>query len=802
MKSNLFFLFTFITCWLLSSQTFGQVDSCDASKVSGPNLVVNGDFEDGDTGFTTGIGCSWNDPACTCHNNTYSELNQYYVGGSPSEASPCGGSFQPTWSDSPHSGNSFLMVDGDGDNVPIVWEQDIVVQDSSYYYFETWITTLGNAPDLTKLADLRFYIDGVEMTENINAPSTTNTWVNYTQLWYSGNTSGTITIQIIDVQPISAGENGDDFGLDDITFALGCPPDSYVEQPELGPDLTFCGTDETSFTLDPNVTLNVGQSLTWSTGSVDAGKDSITVYTGGTYYVCINQAGSCTKIDSVYIQEDFTEELGNDIELCDPASMTLTADLDGPGVTYQWYQDDVLLPLGTSKDLYINESGEYKVVVTDDICGSETDSVNVTLDSNMPTAQNVDFCLTSNPDTTIRFSVDPVGTEYSWYDVSSGGTALSSGAEYHDLSGVTTGDTLYAENTTLYAQPSVGPTVGDANFGYGNNANFTRIFDAETDLVITSVVMQTGVDYYGNNICSGKSVPGTLSDAFTVTLRQGGSDIATSDPIQLPCGGLVSFVAQPGTPTTVNLNFSVPANTGYRLVVDDTRSGNLYIKSGSDDPDHIITDVININSKTGYSGAFFDWAIEVPTSCGRVPVIARDICVLPVEFMSVKAINTNSGVEIYWGTASEKDNSHFEIERLSSGDWLSVGRVEGSGNSKDVVFYDFLDENAPNGIVYYRIKQVDFDGMYDYSDVVTVDNRSFSTKLWPNPSKGSATLVISSADYSKGFVQVHDTKGVLIEQFEAQVNQSISIGDNYETGLYIISIWNGSHLEKLKFIKN
>ncbi len=783
-----------LTLLLLTlTESNAQIDYCDKSKVSGPNLVVNGGFEDGDTGFYTDISCSWNDLTCSCHNNQWSEPDQYYIGTSPSEITPCGGRFQNAFVGSPRSGSKFMMVDGKGNHSPIVWEQEIAVLDSSYYYFETWITTIGTTPDT--YARLRFVINGIMMPEIIDAPLTPGQWINYSQLWYSGVTKGTITIQIIDTQPNADGPDRDDFGLDDITFALGCPPDSYVEQPDLGPDLTFCGTDVTSFTLDPNVTLNVGQGLTWSTGPADAGKPTIDVTTAGTYYVCLHQAGSCTKLDSIVVTDKFIVDLGHDIELCDPASLILNATHEGPNVTYQWYKDDAPLVLGRNKTLYVNEAGEYKVVVTDPKCETQTDSVNVSLKSGQPIPNNVEFCLTSNPDTTIRFSVSPAGTNYAWYDAE--GNLLADSTWYYDLAGITLGDTLYARDITIETHPVIGPLYGNANTIW-YSGDVSRNFTAQTDLILDTVYLIASATYWNPSICYQKEA-GTQSEPFKVQLLKDNILFTESDPITITCGGLVNYNSVAGPPTPVNLKFLIPAGSNYTLTTTASIPDLMYANGNSSS--YSIPDVIDIPSKSNNSGVFFNWTIKTPSSCGSVPVFAYDICILPVEFVYVRAVKVDDHVRLYWATATEKNNSHFEIERLVAGDWITVGRVEGHGDSKDLIQYDFTDYHAPKGVAYYRIKQVDFDGDFAYSDMVTVENTSLYTLLRPNPSSGAAYLSVVASNTSVSNMTVHDALGKLIENREIPTNQEIRIGENYPQGVYMIRVWNGSDYEVIKFIR-
>ncbi|HEY9704651.1 MAG TPA: hypothetical protein V6C58_19575, partial [Allocoleopsis sp.] len=82
------------------------------------------------------------------------------------------------------------------------------------------------------------------------------------------------------------------------------------------------------------------------------------------------------------------------------------------------------------------------------------------------------------------------------------------------------------------------------------------------------------------------------------------------------------------------------------------------------------------------------------------------------------------GLMLSWSTASEINNSMFVIEKSDDGfDFMTVGNIKGSGNTRISKKYNFLDAQPSNKRVYYRLKQVDFDGTYSYSEVLKVEKR-------------------------------------------------------------------------------
>ena len=118
---------------------------------------------------------------------------------------------------------------------------------------------------------------------------------------------------------------------------------------------------------------------------------------------------------------------------------------------------------------------------------------------------------------------------------------------------------------------------------------------------------------------------------------------------------------------------------------------------------------------------------------------------VPVELMSFNANVFNSDIELSWLTASELNNSGFEIQRsddnsLPGGErkgWVSINFIPGFGTTTETQHYSFIDKNLSPGKYIYRLKQIDFDGSYEYSSVVEAEivlpNKFVLEQNYPNP---------------------------------------------------------------------
>lgn len=103
---------------------------------------------------------------------------------------------------------------------------------------------------------------------------------------------------------------------------------------------------------------------------------------------------------------------------------------------------------------------------------------------------------------------------------------------------------------------------------------------------------------------------------------------------------------------------------------------------------------------------------------------------LPIELISFDASLNNNNVDLYWATASEYNNDFFTIERSTDGlNWEHVTIVSGAGNSTQRLDYYIQDSRPLSGISYYRLKQTDFDGAFEYSNIVSVFNGNEEKQL-------------------------------------------------------------------------
>ncbi len=128
------------------------------------------------------------------------------------------------------------------------------------------------------------------------------------------------------------------------------------------------------------------------------------------------------------------------------------------------------------------------------------------------------------------------------------------------------------------------------------------------------------------------------------------------------------------------------------------------------------------------------------------------ISALPVTLTEFDAVYQDDHVNLNWTTASEINNAYFEIERSTdTKDWTTIGQVQGHGNSNVINYYTAVDNLAdviPSGAIYYRLKQVDFNGNFTYSFIRTVNISTpvLSVQVYPNPVSTTLNVVCTNSE--------------------------------------------------------
>ncbi len=183
---------------------------------------------------------------------------------------------------------------------------------------------------------------------------------------------------------------------------------------------------------------------------------------------------------------------------------------------------------------------------------------------------------------------------------------------------------------------------------------------------------------------------------------------------------------------------------------------------------------------------------------------------IPVELISFGGRTEDNSVVLNWKTATELNNSGFDIERkFEDEDWLKIGFVTGHGTTTEKHFYEFRDKPDKNGNYTYRLKQIDYDGTYEYSDEVSIEyvlGFSFQLKQnYPNPFNPSTVIKFQIPELSHVKLKIYDVLGsevtnLINENKEAGSYEVEFEAGKLQSGIYFYRLDTGNFIETKKMI--
>lgn len=177
---------------------------------------------------------------------------------------------------------------------------------------------------------------------------------------------------------------------------------------------------------------------------------------------------------------------------------------------------------------------------------------------------------------------------------------------------------------------------------------------------------------------------------------------------------------------------------------------------------------------------------------------------LPVSLLNFDAKPLSNNVKVIWSTTNEINNDYFLVEKSLDGKlWNTIGRVEGSLNSDQVINYSLIDTKPVEGIQYYRLKQYDLNGAFEYSNIIPIRfnmGENDDVVIYPNPAGSTLNITLTNNDETS--IRIFNSFGQVVLEMNSVLGTAIQVDlSDLASGVYNVEITNDGLISNRKIIK-
>jgi hypothetical protein len=388
-------------------------------------------------------------------------------------------------------------------------------------------------------------------------------------------------------------------------------------------------------------------------------------------------------------------------------------------------------------------------------------------------------------------------------------------------------------NITLTASTNPSNTL---TFTAGNVITNSNVLSLGTSTTILGTLVRTSGHVVGNfrrwvaaattsNILFPVGTPGTyngISCSFT-TVPTAGTITASFVPETVGLNGLPLTESSQTVSTVSDFYWSLTAGNSFAGGVYNV---NVFANGITGVNDYTQLRLIRrVNSGSPWT---FNGTHAVATGSNTSPVVNRtgmnvlghygigssNVNALPIELLYFKAKAAGNKVELTWATSAEKDNDFFTVERSTDGRNFDVLLTKpGAGDSRVTLTYNAYDERPTGNLIYYRLKQTDFDGKFTYSEIASVrmekstaNARLKTESVGPNPFTDSFRMQFMLEEAAEAELTITSINGQLVHREKIEGASGMNNYEFYDQqglkpGIYIVAIATAEERITQKLVK-
>ena len=385
---------------------------------------------------------------------------------------------------------------------------------------------------------------------------------------------------------------------------------------------------------------------------------------------------------------------------------------------------------------------------------------------------------------------DAVVGERTGFDCSKGHPA---GTNYHhhqnpsafnlDLNVISTVCTLYTSDGLYTINPTQhSPLLGFAYDGY-------PIYGAygHQDTTLTSPIVRIKSSYTLRNITTRT----TYSNGTPVTA---GPAVSTTYPL-----GYFREDYQYTAPTATQMDYLDEHNGRYCKTPEYPNGTYAYF----------CTVDANYNSAYPYCVGPTFYGNVVVAKVGTIPGGTTTYTgpILPLELLDLSVYSAENKTILKWSTSIEKDLNYFEIESSNDGkQFETIGKINAVGNSSNTSSYSFSDNSTFKDVKYYRLKQVDVNGQYSYSKIVSIHNinKNDEVAIFPNPVADLLVLQAKGINKNSLDIELINLNGQIVKRQQFLQGSTLCYMEtkSLANGIYFLAVSDGINKKTYKVVVN
>ncbi len=340
---------------------------------------------------------------------------------------------------------------------------------------------------------------------------------------------------------------------------------------------------------------------------------------------------------------------------------------------------------------------------------------------------------------------------------------------------------LWYYQTLLSKGYHLGPTIDHDNhkttFGH---TTYSRTAIISTSLAQASIVSAVrNMQFYATQDCDTKV-------DFTINTKMMGSTVL--DRFAPNISVILTDATTLTSSAIIRLMFGVPGSGIMAVKIDSAIGSTL-----------TFTDANLADLATGY------YYIDVTNGSSRVvtsPIwyTRNDNSIVPVKLSVFTVQKIGNTGKISWATEQEINSSHFEVERSLDGrTWNSIANIIAAGNSTHRIDYSITDNAPIKGINYYRLKQVDADSRFIYSDVKSLlFNSAYTAQVSPNPAKGYINIYLTKTGNQPASIELLNMQGKTVYKTSTTQSMVQIPAMGLAKGLYVVKVIDAENVTSIK----